>query len=94
MAVFALVELELHGLPQVTIREIAQNILRFDDTAQVGKGLRQPVGRKAVGQSLQRAGRCWGLCRYRDLLDLKVHVRIPAFEDGAQFPVERPHARL
>lgn len=41
-----------------------------------------------------RAGRCWGLCRYRDLLDLKVHVRIPALEDGAQFPVERPHARL
>jgi hypothetical protein len=41
-----------------------------------------------------RAGRCRGLCRYRDLLDLKVHVRIPALEDGAQFPVERPHARL
>src|SRR5262245_18292679 len=49
MAVFALVELELHSLPQVTIREIAQDVLRFDDTAQVGKGLRQPVGRKAVG---------------------------------------------
>ena len=49
MAVFALVELELHGLPQVTIREIAQDVLRFNDTAQVGKGLRQPVGRKAVG---------------------------------------------
>ena len=44
--------------------------------------------------SMARAGRCRGLCRYRDLLDLKVHVRIPALEDGAQFPVERPHARL
>ena len=42
----------------------------------------------------RRAGRCWGLCRYRDLLHLKVHVRIPALEDGAQLPVERPHARL
>src|SRR5712691_6617571 len=34
-----------------------------------------------------RAGRCRGLCRYRTLLDLKVHVRIPALEDGAQCPV-------
>ena len=42
----------------------------------------------------ERAGRCRGLFRYRDLLDLKVHVRIPALEDGAQFPVERPHTRL
>jgi chromosome partitioning protein len=42
----------------------------------------------------QRAGRYRGLCRYRDLLDLKVHVRIPALEDGAQFPVERSHSRL
>jgi len=41
-----------------------------------------------------RAGRCRGLRRYRDLLDLKIQVRIPALEDGAQFPVERPHARL
>ena len=40
MAVFALVELELHGLPQVTIREIAQDVLRFNDPTQVGKGLR------------------------------------------------------
>src|SRR2546428_1850668 len=45
-------------------------------------------------QRRSRAGRCRGLCRYRDLLDLKVHVRIPALEDGAQFPVERPHSRL
>jgi len=41
-----------------------------------------------------RAGRCRGLCRYRDLLDLKVHVRIPALENGAQLAVERPHSRL
>jgi hypothetical protein len=66
-------------------------------------------GRQVKGEDLQhqrewpwrhspqvsgRAGRCRGLCRYRDLLDLKVHVRIPALEDGPQFPVERPHARL
>ena len=44
--------------------------------------------------SRRRAGRCRGLCRYRDLLTLKVHVWIPAFEDGAQFSVERPHSRL
>jgi hypothetical protein len=42
----------------------------------------------------ERAGRCRGLCRYRDLLDLKVHVRIPALKNGAQLSVERPHARL
>ena len=42
----------------------------------------------------KRAGRCWGLCRYRDLLHLKVHVRIPALEDGTQLPVECSHARL
>ena len=32
---------------------------------------------------LPRAGRCWGLCRYRALFHLKVHVWIPALEDGA-----------
>src|SRR5215471_14316057 len=41
-----------------------------------------------------RAGRCWGLCRYRDLLHLKIYVRIPALEDGPPLPVERLHARL
>jgi phospholipase C len=43
---------------------------------------------------LTRAGRCWGLCRYRALFHLKVHVWIPALEDGAQLPVERSHSRL
>jgi predicted dehydrogenase len=41
-----------------------------------------------------RAGRCWGLCRYRALFHLKVDVWIPALEDGAQLPIERSHARL
>jgi|RhiMethySRZTD1v2_1073278.scaffolds.fasta_scaffold85232_4 hypothetical protein len=41
-----------------------------------------------------RAGRCRGLCRYRALLDLQVHVRIPAREDGTPLPVERLHTRL
>jgi hypothetical protein len=41
-----------------------------------------------------RAGRCWGLCRHRHLLHLKVHVRIPALEDGAQLPVQRSYPRL
>ena len=45
-------------------------------------------------RKLVRAGRCRGLCRYCDLLDLKVHVWIPALEDGAQFPVECPHSSL
>jgi len=43
---------------------------------------------------LARAGRCWGVCRYRYCLSLKIHVRIPALENGAQLPVERPHSRL
>jgi class 3 adenylate cyclase len=41
-----------------------------------------------------RAWRCWGLCRHWHLLDLKVHVRIPALEDRPQLPVECPHACL
>ncbi len=45
-------------------------------------------------QFLARAGRCRGLCRYRDPLDLKVHVRIPTLKNSAQLPVERPHSRL
>ena len=49
---------------------------------------------RGVIKKLQRAGRCWGLCRYRDLFHLKVHVWIPALEDGAQLPVERSHVRL
>src|SRR5215813_4570140 len=42
----------------------------------------------------ERSGRCWGLCRYRYVLSLKSHVRIPALESGAKLAVERPHARL
>jgi len=34
----------------------------------------------------RRAGRCWGLCRYRYFLSLKIHVRIPALENGAGVP--------
>ena len=41
-----------------------------------------------------RAWRCWGLCRRRYLLNLNVHVRVPALEDGTQLPVERLHSRL
>src|SRR5215471_15549749 len=44
--------------------------------------------------SSRRAGRCRGLCRYRDLLDLKVHVRIPTLKNSAQLSVERPYSRL
>src|SRR5262249_11078328 len=42
----------------------------------------------------RRAGRCWGLCRRRHLVYLKVHVWIPALEDGTQLPVEGLHTRL
>jgi hypothetical protein len=35
-----------------------------------------------------------GLRRYRYLLSLNVQVRIPAFEDANQFPVQHPHSRL
>jgi hypothetical protein len=44
--------------------------------------------------SVTRAGRCWGLGCHRHLLNLNVHVRVPALEDGTQLPVERLHARL
>jgi hypothetical protein len=43
---------------------------------------------------IRRAGRCWGLCRYRYCLSLKIHVRIPALENGAKLPLERPYSRL
>src|SRR5262249_42671035 len=35
-----------------------------------------------------------GIMPCRHLLTLNVHIRIPAFEDGTQLPVERLHARL
>ena len=41
-----------------------------------------------------RAGRCWGLGCHRHLINLNVHVRVQALEDGTQLPVERLHARL
>ncbi len=47
-----------------------------------------------LGNLRARAGRCWGLCRHRHLIHLKVHVRIPALEDGAQLPVQRSYSRL
>ena len=45
-------------------------------------------------RSAERAGRCWGLCRNRHLLHLKVYVRIPALKNGAQLPVQRSYSRL
>jgi hypothetical protein len=49
---------------------------------------------EGMRQLLERAWRCWGLCRHRHLLDLKVHVRIPALEDHTQLPVECPDSCL
>ena len=37
--IFALVELELNGLPKFEIGEIAQDVLGFDDTPEMGKRL-------------------------------------------------------
>jgi hypothetical protein len=42
----------------------------------------------------ERAGRCWGLGGQWHLLHLKIHVRIPPLKNGAELPVQRPHARL
>ena len=56
-----------------------------------GEGRRAGGGRRRRGQ---RAWRCWGSRRYRELPTLNVQVRIPALEDTGQFPVQRPHARL
>src|SRR5262252_4637118 len=47
-----------------------------------------------IGLYKERAWRCWGLSRDRDLLSLHVQVRIPTFEDVSQFPIQRPHAGL
>jgi hypothetical protein len=54
----------------------------------------QPEQPSDLQAQLTRAGRCWGLCRRRHLVNLDVHVPIPALEDGTQLPVERLHARL
>jgi hypothetical protein len=70
----------------VRFTELQSRPMEFLDFTSVTLAEFQPL--------VPRAGRCRGLCRYRDLLHLKVHVRIPALEDGAQFPVERPHSRL
>ena len=48
----------------------------------------------SVSPLIEESREMLGVMPLPDLLDLKVHVRIPALEDGAQFPVERPHARL
>src|SRR5712691_11414095 len=53
-----------------------------------------PAGRGRGTCGLWRAWRCWGLCRNRHLLHLKVHVRIPALKNGAQLPVQRSYSRL
>src|SRR6266852_1878457 len=57
----------------------------LDEIAQAKRRLGLPEAAPVV----RRARRCWGLCRYRDLFHLKVHVWIPALEDGAQLPVAR-----
>jgi hypothetical protein len=74
-----------------------RNLSRYCDYSErtIARQFREPFDWPDFHQRvLRRAGRCRGLCRYRDLLDLKVHVRIPALEDGAQFSVERSHSRL
>ncbi len=50
MPVPAYVELELNNTSQVVVSDIAQDVFRFNDPAQVGECLSQPVRRKSVGQ--------------------------------------------
>ena len=47
MPIFALVELELHGLPEFAIGEIAQDVLGFDDTPEKLFGALMPSYSKA-----------------------------------------------
>ena len=81
MAVFALVELQLHGLSQFEIGEIAQNVLGFDDPPEVGKRLGEPIQRVAVGQSLNDHMRWRGA-----LLEREGHANhfFPLLLDNAQ----------
>src|SRR2546428_11115401 len=77
-----------------------EKIRRYDHFCYLWAELRKALelfdsaGRIPDGASRQRAGRCWGLGCHRHLLNLNVHVRVPALEDGTQLPVERLHARL
>jgi hypothetical protein len=70
--------------------ELALNYVEGPARGQPVACLHGTVSRWQLWRSVLRAGRCWGLCRRRHLLNLKVHVRIPALEDSAQVPVERP----
>jgi hypothetical protein len=54
----------------------------------------RPTRKGELVALIERAGRCWGLCRRRHLVYLNVHVWIPALEDGPQLPVQRLYARL
>src|SRR5215831_15862801 len=78
------------GMPHAPFRKILNTLLYILITG--GRWCDVPHGLQ--WGSKRRAGRCRGLCCYCDLLDLKVHVWIPALEDGAQFPVECPHSSL
>lgn len=50
MSIFALVELELHRLPEFQVSEIAQNILGFDDLPEL-KPETLERGKRIVEQS-------------------------------------------
>src|SRR5215471_18190160 len=46
----------------------------------------------AWSQDPVSAGRCWGLCCRRYLLNRNGHIWVPALADGTRLPVERLHS--
>jgi hypothetical protein len=75
-----------------TVKNLRQRIFRASRTGDLTRV--RSLQRLMLKSRAKRAGRCWGLCRHRHLIHLKVHVRIPALEDGAQLPVQRSYSRL
>jgi integrase len=60
------------------------------DTLDMVHGLREAHKRHHKGEQ----GDAGGLGGQWHLLHLKIHVRIPPLKNGAELPVQRPHARL
>ncbi len=81
MPIFALVELELYGLPQFEVGQTTQDVLGLNHTSEVRKCLGESIRRKTVRQSLNNH-----MSRGRALLERERHADhfFPLFLYNAQ----------
>ena len=86
MAVLALVELALDSPPERGIGQVAQDVERFAEPSQLGKGFGSAVCRRASGKALHWAARANEAPAVALLLDCGANPKLR--DEGGKLPVE------